>query len=433
MKIGFLSMPLAGHLNPMTALARRLQSRGHKIAFIGIPDAEPIVRAAGLDFVPFCEKEYPAGAVSNGYANLTKLSGLDVIEYALREMHPRRCRVTLEHLEEAILKGGIDAMVIDTIHFFAELVPMKMGLPYIHICNALFIDRTGSSPSCLFATPVGSTPEALAKYVETARETNRILYPVEEPASEYAAKNSLDIDWNDPYATVSKLAVITQTPREFDFEIPGLPAKFVYAGPFHDGEGRAEIPFPWERLTGAPLIYASMGTLLNGMEHVYRHILEAVGRFPETQVVLSVGKNISLGNIGFIPSNVIVVPRAPQMEILKQAVLCITHAGHNTALESLAQGVPMVAIPVGFDQPGIAARIAHHGVGEFVEVGALSADRLADLVSRVMSQPRYRKNARRFKRIIADLHGLDVAADTIEDALKTHAWTPSSLQNALIS
>jgi MGT family glycosyltransferase len=339
-------------------------------------------------------------------------------------MHPQRCRVTLEHLEESILKSGIEAMVIDTIHFFAELVPMKMGLPYVHIWNVLFTDRTGSSPSCLFTTPVGTTPEALAKNLETARETNRILSPVEEPAKEYAAKHGLDIDWNDPYATLSKLAVITQTPREFDFEIPELPAKFVYAGPFHDDKGRAEIPFPWE-LTGAPLIYASMGTLLNGMEHVYRHILEAVTRFSETQVVLSVGKNISLTDIGFIPSNVIVVSRAPQLEILKRAVLCITHAGHNTALESLAQGVPMVAIPVGFDQPGIAARIAHHGVGEFVEVAKLSTDRLADLINKVLKQPHYRENARRFKEVIADIQGLDIAAETIENVLRTHAWTLS--------
>ena len=41
--------------------------------------------------------------------------------------------------------------------------------------------------------------------------------------------------------------------------------------------------------------------------------------------------------------------------------------GH--ALESLAQGVPIVANPIGYDQPGVAARIAHHGVGEFVAVG----------------------------------------------------------------
>jgi UDP:flavonoid glycosyltransferase YjiC (YdhE family) len=72
----------------------------------------------------------------------------------------------------------------------------------------------------------------------------------------------LQIDWNDPAATHSKLAVITQTPKEFDF--PGIPwpAQFHYAGPFHDDIGRGPVPFPWEHLTGKPLIYASMGTLV---------------------------------------------------------------------------------------------------------------------------------------------------------------------------
>ena len=51
MKIGFVSLPVVGHLNPMTALARRLQSRGHEIVFIGVPDVEPFARAAGLKFV----------------------------------------------------------------------------------------------------------------------------------------------------------------------------------------------------------------------------------------------------------------------------------------------------------------------------------------------------------------------------------------------
>jgi zeaxanthin glucosyltransferase len=53
MKIGFLSLPLTGHLNPMTALARKLQSRGHEVVFIGVPDIESVVRAADLEFVPF--------------------------------------------------------------------------------------------------------------------------------------------------------------------------------------------------------------------------------------------------------------------------------------------------------------------------------------------------------------------------------------------
>jgi UDP:flavonoid glycosyltransferase YjiC (YdhE family) len=48
MRIGFVSLPLTGHLIPMTALARKLQSRGDEVRFIGVPDIEPAVRAANL-------------------------------------------------------------------------------------------------------------------------------------------------------------------------------------------------------------------------------------------------------------------------------------------------------------------------------------------------------------------------------------------------
>jgi zeaxanthin glucosyltransferase len=116
-------------------------------------------------------------------------------------------------------------------------------------------------------------------------------------------------------------------------------------------------------LTDKPLIYAALGTLVNGLTDVYKHILEAVEPVEDVQVVLSVGKNINPENLGPIPSNTIVVRSAPQIELLKRAALCITHAGLNTTLESMAHGVSMIAIPIGYDQPGTAARIARHGTG----------------------------------------------------------------------
>jgi zeaxanthin glucosyltransferase len=426
MKIGFVSMPVTGHLNPMTALARKLQSRGNEVVFVGLPDVEPIVRAANLNFVPFCEKEYPLGSVAKGYARLAKLHGLDVVEHSAREMHPGRCKSALEHLPGKLAETGVQALVIDTAHFFLELVPMRLGMPYVHIWNILHLDRSGSSPACLFPWPYETTPEALARNVDALKKFGGLLAPVLTVAKSYAEKNGLQIDWNDPAATVSKLAVITQTPKEFDFPISNWPPQFHYAGPFHDDEGREQVPFAWEKLTGAPLIYASLGTLVNGIKHVYRAILEAVGRFPETQVVLSVGKNIDPDDLRPIPSNVIIVSTAPQIELLKRASLCITHAGLNTALEALAQGVPIVAIPIGFDQPGVAARIAYHGVGEFVEVGDLTAERLSDLIQRVQANPSYRDRARYFQRVIARTHGLDLAADVIERAFKTNQIVDSA-------
>jgi MGT family glycosyltransferase len=134
--------------------------------------------------------------------------------------------------------------------------------------------------------------------------------------------------------------------------------------------------------------------------------------------VLSVGKNVNPECLGSIPSNVIVVPTAPQIELLKRAALCITHAGLNTVLESLAEGVPMVAIPVGYDQPGVAARIAHHGVGEFVDIEDLTVERVRGLIEKVLNSPTYRENARWFQKVIAQSRGLDLAAEAIERAFK---------------
>lgn len=64
MKIAFVSVPVPGHLNPMSVLARKLQSRNHEIVFMCLPDTEPLVRAAGLPFLPCCENEFPIGSVN---------------------------------------------------------------------------------------------------------------------------------------------------------------------------------------------------------------------------------------------------------------------------------------------------------------------------------------------------------------------------------
>jgi MGT family glycosyltransferase len=295
-----------------------------------------------------------------------------------------------------------------------------MSIPYVHIWNVLHLDFSGATPPSLFGSPLDTSPEGLNRNAANLQKLGAILGPIAEVARSYAEKVGLKIDWNDPGATVSKLAVITQTPKEFDF--PGIPwpAQFHYAGPFHDDEGREPVLFPWEELTDQPLIYASLGTLVNGLDHMYKHILEAVEPLADVQVVLSVGKNITPENLGPIPSNTIVVRSAPQIELMKRAALCITHAGLNTTLESLAHGVPMVAIPIGYDQPGTATRIAHHGTGEFIEVDELTTDRLRGLIEKVLQDPSYRERADYFQNVISKTRGLDVAADVIEQVFQKH-------------
>jgi UDP:flavonoid glycosyltransferase YjiC (YdhE family) len=145
---------------------------------------------------------------------------------------------------------------------------------------------------------------------------------------------------------------------------------------------------------------------------------------------ISVGDQLNPDQIGWIPSNTIIVKRAPQLGMLQRASVCITHAGLNTVLESLAQGVPHVAIPVSLDQPGVAARIAHKKTGRFVPSKELTAARLSLLLDSVFNDPTYRDNARYFQRVIAETDGLSKAADLLESAFGRHRQrTPMNTNN----
>ncbi len=77
----------------------------------------------------------------------------------------------------------------------------------------------------------------------------------------------------------------------------------------------------------------------------------------------------------------------------------------------------MVAIPVGNDQPGTAARIRHIGAGEFLSVTRLTVRRLRQAVTQVLSDERYRTACGRWQTEIERVNGLDKAATILEQAL----------------
>jgi MGT family glycosyltransferase len=401
MKIGFICCNFPGHINPMTALARHLQARNHEVVFLYLPSAN------GLPCVP-------GDTHDNTNANrpeMSKLEGDGAIEFYCG-LAAKQTEAIFQSLPKMLEETGIEALIIDPIQFFAELAAMKLRIPYITVATALYLDYFGYTPPGIFDWPHETTPEALVRNQEGIVKCARFTY--NERTKAYAKEAGLKTDLDHPSWVFSELAYITQIPKEFDFENPLLPPQFHHTGPFHDGKGRPKVDFPWDRLTGEPLIYASMGTILNGRADVFRTIVAGVAKHKGTQLVLSIGDQLNPKEIGSVPSNAIIVNRAPQLELLKRTSVCITHAGLNTVLESLAQGVPQVAIPITFEQPGVAARVAAKKTGVTMPFQKLTADRLSTLLSEVLNNAVYRENARKFQDIISKSNGLSLAADIVE-------------------
>jgi zeaxanthin glucosyltransferase len=417
MKIGFISLSVPGHFNPMSAVARQLQSRNHDVVVLSLPVMEPFARAANLSFIPFGEKEFSTEHTSEVVGTLSRLKGEEALQFTVSAV-ARVMKVKWRELPKLLSSKGIDALVLDDYDFYSEVVPMYLGMPYAILANALHFDYSGYTPLCVYGWAHENTPEARERNRQGVSKFTQMLIRSNAEMIAEVERAGIKPNWEDPSSLLSDRPWITLCPREFDFENSHWPEQFHYAGPFHDGEGRPELSFPSYRLTGEPIVYASMGTVQNGNADVFRTIAAAVAKHKAAQLVLSIGNVLRPEQIGPVPKNAIIVNHAPQLELLKKASVCITHAGFNTVLEALAQGVPQVAIPVTNDQPGVAARIAAHQTGVVASLETLTLSHLSTLVDEVLNNSMYRDNARKYQQAIAKTNGLSRAASLLEDAFE---------------
>ncbi|UUO15007.1 glycosyltransferase [Dolichospermum heterosporum] len=91
----------------------------------------------------------------------------------------------------------------------------------------------------------------------------------------------------------------------------------------------------------------------------------------------------------------------------------------NAVLGALSSGVPLVAIPITNEQPGIASRIAYTGAGEFLPLSRLNVTSLQEIIKRVLTEYSYKQNALRLKEAIVRAGGVNYAADIVEKAIYT--------------
>ncbi len=415
MHIACICPAVPGHLNPAVALGRELVRRGHRVTFVSLLDAEPAVSAGGLDFQAIGQAEFPAGHLAKQAAMLGKLKGRQALKFTLAQL-ARSAQVIHRELPQIASRIGVDGLIVDQIQAAGGTVADHLRLPFVTLCSALATHREATIPPFVTSWPYRDQWWARLRNRVGWAVIDKLLQPVSRLSNEQRKSWGLR-PYRSADDTYSTLAQISQQPPGFDFPRQHLPPHFHYVGPLSDAAARPVVDFPYDRLDDRPLIYASLGTLQNQLHDVFRLIVQACDSLP-VQLVLSLGCNGSDVR-SKLPAGALVVDYAPQLQLLARAALCITHGGLNTTLESLRCGVPMVAIPIANDQPGVAARIAHVGVGEMLRLKQLDAAGLQRAIQVVLQQASYRQNAQRFQHAMARCPGPPWAAGIVEQALST--------------
>jgi zeaxanthin glucosyltransferase len=410
---GVLPFTGTGHLNPLIALAQELKNRGHRVTFFEKPKIEERVRQAGLEFVALRSEN-----LSPPESPPDRASGMWTQILTLRFNVARVIRDIKHYLQQtpaALNEAGVDALLINEIALTGPTVAQMLGLPYFLISTSV-PHHLGWSGSSWFTGHRSSI--SIISWLESyllELSALRVRGPICRALDAYRRRLGFG-----PVRKIHKdypcLAHITQLPRCIDSESRLRSPEFFHTGPWISPAARPHVDFPWDRLDGRPLIYATLGTTRNTQPKLFEMIAEACQAL-NVQLVISLGNRFDPASFADLPGRPIVTRFAPQLELLKLAQIVIAHGGPNTTFEALMERKPLIVIPLAYDQPAIAKRLAKLQLAVVLPVQRISAFRIRMALVKILHEPQYRDAAETVQQRLRLVEGPSRAVDIITKEL----------------
>ncbi|MCE5263226.1 MAG: hypothetical protein LLG97_06805, partial [Deltaproteobacteria bacterium] len=125
-----------------------------------------------------------------------------------------------------------------------------------------------------------------------------------------------------------------------------------------------------------------------------------------------------------LPSNFRYAPFVPGLTMAEKSDLLIHHGGYGSCQTGLFTGTPALVIPTFSERESNARRVAAAGAGDFVlpttdaaRIKRVDAAEVREKAHRILSDPSYKKNARRASGKLRAYGGARYAAGLIEESV----------------
>jgi MGT family glycosyltransferase len=169
-----------------------------------------------------------------------------------------------------------------------------------------------------------------------------------------------------------------------------------------------------------PTVLVTMGTVFHRTPGLHEAVLAALRDEP-VNLLIALGFDQDPARLGPLPLHVRVQPALPQVTLLPRCSVLVCHGGFNSVKEALAQGVPMVILPIAGDQPYCARRCEALGVARFVGPVDRQPEVIRAAVRAVLDDPGYRDRARLMRDDIHALPPVASAVEALERLVRDHA------------
>lgn len=379
--ITMVGVNAVSHTLPSLAVLAELVRRGHRVSVVNDPEMREHIEPTGAELIE-CRSSLPKGAWPEDPA----LSMRRFLEDAAQGLEQVRGR-----LEE----DPADLYLADIGGYGGRVMAEVQGVPFVQLSPTYVAWEGYDEEVGAHVRALPGVPEYFADFSAWLREVGATTTDAEEFAGRPPRAVAMIPRAMQPHADRVDPAVVT------------------FTGPCH---GRREEE-PWQRPDGVEtVVLVSLGSSYTDRPALYRACLEAFVR-PGWHLVLQIGQRTDLDALGEIPPGVEVHRWVPQLAILREADLFLTHAGMGGSAEGLATATPMICVPQDVDQFANADTLVGLGVARRVDTADASVDALRSAADALLGDPEVATRLRDLQAEAAAEGGAAHAADVVEAAL----------------
>jgi MGT family glycosyltransferase len=387
-KFAFVVPPLEGHINPTLSVGRKLLEHGHDVRWIcimmdGLMEKFP----EGGKILLLHQYDYDEEGLIELKKKLFTLpfQGIESFKLLYEEQIIPLNQYMFDEVTSYIEDFMPDVVVYDQTAIVGAIAAFKLKIPFVASVTA--------------PTSVKFTLPKLREW-----ENEQIIGFQKNKGIPFDEK--LD----------NKAAFILVYTSKLFLGEDGLSPQYRFVGPSTEARP-TQYPFDWERFHAwgnIPKILVSLGTTFD-FESKNNFFMKVKEAFKDENLGVVIVSDPKL--FGEIPANFIIQPRIPQLQVLPHLQLVVCHAGQNTVTESLSLGIPMITIPIAYDQSQVAERVVQTGAGIRLKFGRFRPQELRNAAYEILNNKEYAENAGKIRESFIQCGGVNAAVGYLEELL----------------
>ncbi|WP_028776569.1 macrolide family glycosyltransferase [Shimazuella kribbensis] len=398
-KVLFINYLGEGHINPSIGLVHELIQRGEEVVYYTRDPYIEKIAKTGAEVRSISQK-----AEQFIQESLQQLVHLDPKERLAKGNIPFNMDI-MEWIVDDILIDikleSYDYILYDSMTFPGKWIADIKKLPCVPVWTTFASNEKSNMFLHIMQQWSQEMQHALEKMrAETTKLRNRLEQKYQIAIPDFFHSFSSNTDFH-----------LVFTSRLFQMDEQHFGDHYHFVGPsIMDRQDKLEN-FPFVK-DGKPIVYMALGTIANNRPDLYRSCIEAF-QDQDVKVIMSIGNQVPMSELGPIPANVFVYPYVPQLQVLNISDVFITHCGMNSTNEGLYFGNPLVMLPLMNDQPIVAQRVKNLGAGLILDHEKVDATMLREAVLEVLNNPVYKENSLKISHSFREAGGYIKAADEL--------------------